>query len=59
MICNAVKGHKSDEITTMLSQNNLVSVLIPNNCTDKLQPIDISVNKLVKDHLRKKLRIGT
>ena len=28
-------------------------VLVLNNCTDKLQPLDLSVNKPAKDYLRK------
>ena len=29
---------------------------VPANCTDKLQPIDISINKPIKDKLRCKFR---
>ena len=28
--------------------------MVPANCTDVLQPLDISVNKPLKDHLRSK-----
>jgi len=28
-------------------------ILIPANCTDRLQPLDISVNKAAKEFLRK------
>ena len=27
-------------------------VLVPSNCTDKLQPLDVSVNKPTKDQLK-------
>ena len=25
---------------------------VPGNCTDRLQPLDLSINKPVKDHLK-------
>ena len=31
-------------------------MFVPNNCTDLLQPIDLSVNKAVKEHLRQHFR---
>ena len=35
-----------------LKSENLVYVTIPPNCTDKLQPMDLSVNKSAKDFLK-------
>ena len=32
-------------------------VLIPPNCTDRLQPLDVSVNKSAKEFLRKKFHV--
>lgn len=29
-------------------------VLFPSTCTDQLQPLDLSINKPAKDHLKKK-----
>lgn len=54
VIFDAFKGHKGEEITTLLSEKHLHPVLVPNNCTDQLQPIDLFVNKPFKDHLQKK-----
>ena len=31
-------------------------IQLPANCTDKLQPLDISVNKPMKDHLKSKFQ---
>ena len=38
---------------SLLVKNNIVSVIVPANCTDLLQPLDLSVNKPFKDHLRR------
>jgi len=46
------KGQMTDRVTKELEENNIHSVLIPANCTGYLQPMDISVNKVVKSFLR-------
>ena len=38
---------------TLLEDNRIFYVTVPNNCTDILQPLDLSVNKPSKDKLRK------
>ena len=35
---------------------NIVTILIPPNCTDKLQPLDLSINKPMKNHLKSKFQ---
>ncbi len=35
-----------------MEKHNIQSVLVPANCTDRLQPLDISVNKAAKSFLR-------
>ena len=42
------KAQCTPKLLTLLDQNNINVVLIPPNCTDPLQPLDISVNKPVK-----------
>ena len=37
---------------TLLQQHNILSVIVPSSCTDLLQPLYLSVNKPLKDHLR-------
>ena len=56
MIFNAFKRHKGEQITTctLLREKHLHPVLVPNNSTDQLQLIDLSINKPFKDHLQKK-----
>lgn len=40
----------------LLEENHVNIVLVPANCTDHLQPLDISVNKPVKSFLRKQFQ---
>ena len=47
------KGQCTPEILKFLDENDISVILIPPNCTDRLQPLDISVNKSVKEFLRK------
>ena len=53
VIFDAFKGHKGEEINALLMENNILSVIVPSNCTDLLQPLDLSVNKPLKDHLKR------
>ena len=43
------KGQTTDGICQILSDNHISFVLIPANCIDKLQPLDIAINKPLKD----------
>ncbi len=53
VIFDTFKGHKGEEMDSLLMENNILSVIVPSNCTDLLQPLDLSVNKPLKDHLRR------
>ena len=44
----------ASEVYELLKENHISVVLVPSNCTDKLQPLDLSVNKPAKDHLKQK-----
>ena len=46
------KGQLTPNVTAALERHNIQSVLIPATCTDRLQPLDISVNKSAKVYLR-------
>ena len=48
------KGQVTDDILQLLEDHNVHSVRLPANCTDRLQPMDISVNKAAKDFIRQK-----
>ena len=45
---DAFKGHSWREIEDLLNENHLLPVLIPSSCTDRLQPVDVSMNKPLK-----------
>ena len=45
-------GQCTEKILKLLDANNINCAIIPANCTDQLQPMDLSVNKCVKDYLR-------
>ena len=53
VIYEAFSGHQTHESLQLLADNHILSVRIPSNCTDWLQPLDVSVNKAVKNHLHK------
>ena len=54
-----LKGQLTPAIFSLLEANNIIVVIIkvPANCTDQLQPMDLSVNKAVNDFLRNKFQI--
>ena len=53
VIYDAFRGHSGEEVQALLFYNHFISVKVPSNCTDWLQPLDLSVNKALKDQLRK------
>lgn len=52
LIFDVFKGQMTPEFLSKLLDNNFLYVLVPPNCTDLLQPLDLSVNKSAKDQLR-------
>ena len=52
VIIDHFKGQFTDKILDVLELNNIMVVDVPANCTGKLQPMDLSVNKPIKDHMR-------
>ena len=50
------KAQCTQELLTLLNDNFINVLLIPPNCTDRLQPMDISVNKPAKIFLRGELK---
>lgn len=48
-------GQMTESVLKLLDENHIHRVVIPANCTDRLQPLDVSVNKAAKEFLRRKL----
>ena len=52
VIYDTFKGHKGEQMQTLLNDNHIVSVIFPANCNDLLQPpLNLSTNKPFKDHM--------
>ena len=51
-IFDCFKGQVTQRITDALEDHNIHSVIVPAGCTDRLQPLDLSVNKSAKAFLR-------
>ena len=54
IIMDNFKGQITSSVTSLLEENNIHVCLLPPNTTDRLQPMDISVNKPAKDLLRRR-----
>ena len=53
VIYDAFRGHMGEQVQSLQEDNKIFYVTVLNNCTDILQPLDLSVNKPFKDNLRK------
>ena len=53
-IFDVFRGQQSDQVLSLLEDNNIYVVNVPPNCTDHLQPMDLSVNKSAKDFMSAK-----
>ena len=45
VLFDVFKGQCTSKVLKKLEDNNILYVTMPNNCTDRLQPLDLSVNK--------------
>ena len=45
VLFDVFKGQCTENLFRILEENHISVVLIPPNCTDRLQPLDVSVNK--------------
>ena len=52
-IYDSFKAQFTPRVLNILDTNNIYVVGVPPNCTSHLQPMDLSVNKSLKDSLRR------
>ena len=55
-VFDVFKGQQTDDISEILAKENIHALNVPANCTDRLQPMDLSVNKSVKEFMRNKFK---
>lgn len=46
------KAHQSEKLLSLLKKNDIIPLFVPAACTDKLQPLDLSVNREYKEELK-------
>ena len=56
LIMDNFKAHKSGYVLQPLEDSGVFVVFLPANTTNRLQPLDLSINKAAKDFLRDKFR---
>lgn len=54
VILDEFKGQTTTRVLNLLQSNDFMYVIVPPNCTDRLQPLDVSVNRAAKQFLRSK-----
>lgn len=52
VIFDKFTGQGTESLLKLLEDNHIHVVMVPANCTDRLQPLDVSVNKPAKTFLR-------
>ena len=56
VIFDRFRGQCTDRFLSLLNANNVYILIVSANCTDRLQPLDISVNKAAKEFLRRQFQ---
>lgn len=55
-IFDGFQGHTINTTLHLLKDNNIHYIIVPPNCTDKLQPLDVAINKPLKDKIKAKFQ---
>ena len=56
-IFDVFKAHRSDKLLVILKKSCIAVVFVPASCTDKLQPLDQTINKKYKEELKKEFQM--
>ena len=54
VILDHFKGQTTQKVLNLLEENHFKYILVPANCTNRLQPLDVSVNRAAKQFMRAK-----
>ena len=58
-IFDVFKGQQTTKFKDLIHANNIRMVVVPDNCINKLQPIDLAINKPLKDAIKKWFKISS
>ena len=56
VIFDKFRGQLTTNVIQALEDHNIQSVFVPAGCTDQLQPLDLTVNKIAKSFLRQEFQ---
>ena len=56
VISDCFRGQCTETVLSMLREQHIYIAIVPANCTDRLQPLDLSVNKAAKECLRRQFQ---
>ena len=56
VIFDCFRGQCTDQFLSLLKANSIYILIVPANCTDRLQPLDVSINKTAKEFLRRQFQ---
>ena len=56
VILDEFRGQTTQKVLTLLEEHHLMYVIVPPNCTDRLQPLDVGVNRAAKHFIRGKFK---
>ena len=56
VIFDRFRGQCTERVLHLLEANHFLKAVVPANCTDRLQPLDVSVNKAAKEFLRRQFQ---